>query len=84
MFRSLTFAAQLLGLSAVLSLAVKYGAPHLPDLPPTLPLVVLLISLPTLVMAGLLAWLQTHSVSTPINPGDQAPVDGEGQDQQGA
>ncbi len=82
MFRSLTFAAQLLGLSALLSLAVKYGAPHLPDPPSTVPILALMIALPTLAVAGLLTWRQIRSEPTPFETKDQALGDVEEPDQE--
>lgn len=61
MTRTLTFVTRLLGLSALLSCGIKYGAPHLPELPPTVPILILMISFPTLAVTLLLLWLQYRS-----------------------
>lgn len=58
MTRSLVFVGQLLLLSALLSVALKYGGPYLPALPPTLPLLLLMIGAPALAVATILFWLQ--------------------------
>ncbi len=83
MTRTLTFVAQLVGLSALLSLAVKYGAPRLPELPPTLPIVLLMISFPTLAVSLLLLWLQQRPDRPQMPFQDRDELMGSSQDRDG-
>lgn len=74
MMRSLFFIAQLFGLSALISLAVKLGGPYLPEMSPHLPLVLLMISLPAIGVTSLLLWFQFSRDTSAAPPeGEEAP-----------
>lgn len=52
------FIAKVIGLSVVLAIAIKYGGPLLPVTGTTVN-VLIAVLLPTVVMAGILAWRAT-------------------------